>query len=223
MKKYLVLFLAVAMSGSLLVGCSSSKDKEEDKKDDSTSQVEGKEETKAPEEDKTETPTTPTTLSKDWKDNQIQIKGKVITFPVKLTELNNLGFDFDNLGEFIVNPNQGVYGKGLVDADKNKFSGVYVNMGDKAVDVRQTTMTEITILKDYRMETNKNFDVVLPGGIKFGDSLDQIKAIYGKPSSESESGKSNIVKYKENGDSLKHWIEMSIYDGKLISYNLKSQ
>lgn len=218
--KKIICMLCLVLVGSL-AGCSSN-DKETKKEPKVETKKKDKEDKKDKEEKKEKEEVNSSALSSNWKDNQIQIKGKVYTFPLELKELKAIGFDFENLGEYVVNPQQGLYGKGMVDAEGNRLSGVYTNLTESAVDIRETSLTEVTILKDYRMESNKNFDVVLPGGLKFGDTVDQSKALFGEPSKVYETGSTVVLNYYDDGSSLKHMVELTFWDGKLISYNLKA-
>lgn len=235
MKKYVAILFVGVLALSSLTGCSiNEKQKTEDtsisqgtqdsSKVNETAQDVKQEQTEAEEQTVTEVDkeNTSTTISNNWEDNQIQLQGKIFTLPFTISDLKEIGFDFKDLGEYVVNPNQAVYGKGLYDAQGNTFSGVYSNLTDKAVDIRETSMTSITVLKDYRGEGNKDLDVVLPGGIQFGASVDDVKSALGEPTSISEVDSSVFLKYKDETQ-RQHYVDFNFYKGKLISFTMYAQ
>lgn len=233
MKKISALFAAVLLGASLFSGCSSkeepketketvAEDVEEEEVTDEAEEEPAEEATDETEEEPAEEPAASGEMTNNWADNQIQIKGKVLTLPFSLVELNIMGFDFENLGEYAVNPQQAVYGKSLYDAEGNAVSGVYSNLSDEIVDIRQTSMTSITIKKDYRTSSNENLDVVLPGNIQFGDSLETIKAALGEPTKVDEMDSSTFVKY-EDPDNYRHYAQFSLWEDKVIEYTLYVQ
>lgn len=155
-------------------------------------------------------------LSDKWFDNQVQINGKVLTIPISISELNKLGFELNYSKEYILNPGDSVAGTHLTNDKGNTISGTYSNLSDKAIDIKESSLTSINITNTTT--TNKDFDIIFPVGIKFGDSIEQIKEVYGEPKDTYEGNSGfNILIYQKD---IKHYAKLTFLNGKLSGYEL---
>ncbi|WP_445451208.1 hypothetical protein [Enterococcus faecalis] len=153
-------------------------------------------------------------ISKNWYDNQIQIDNQVLTMPIKLKDLNNLGFELKYSEPYVLNPNDSVMGTHLTNKKGNTISGTYSNLTDKAIDIKESSLTSINITDT----TNKDLNIFFPGEVTWGSSIEEIKKIYGEPKDEyvGDSGFS-ILTYQEDTD---HYAKLTFSNGKLKGYEL---
>ena len=158
-----------------------------------------------------------TSLSKDWKDNQIQINGKVLKLPIKLKDLNNLGYTLSKKDPFIINPGKSVTGTSLKNKAGNYITGVYSNLSDKPIDIKDSWLTVVNIPFN---NSNKTIDVVFPGNLKFGATIDNVKSVYGNPSKVSGDKGFSKLTYTV---SIHKYLELTFTNSKLSGYYLSDR
>lgn len=213
MMKKRMFYLILTMVILMLVGCSQSEKKEVTSNNEKTIEKDMNETEK---KDKNDVSSASKDLSDKWFDNQVQINGKVLTIPISISELNKLGFKLNYSKEYMLNPGDSVAGTHLTNDKGNTISGTYSNLSDKAIDIKESSLTSINITNTTT--TNKDFDIIFPGGIKFGDSIEQIKEVYGEPKDTYEGNSGfNILTYQKD---IKHYAKLTFSNGKLSGYEL---
>lgn len=146
-------------------------------------------------------------LSKDWKSYQFQLDGKVFKLPVKLSELKALGYDLTEKGAFDVAPNSEVLAVSVKNSKGNRIAGTFKNLSDKICDVSECYLYEFAV---SNWSFNEGIDVVLPGGINFNSTKDDVIKAYGKPSKEVKKDDREILTYTID---KKNQLEIDIVDG----------
>lgn len=220
-------YLILALVSFIAVGCSTSEKKSDASKNENTTEksiestdTKNSSETEKNTSEKNETKdeNKSSDVSKDlsdkWYDNQIQINGKVLTMPISLSDFNKLGFKLDYSKEYVLNPGDSVAGTHLINDKGNSISGSYSNLSDKVIDIKESSLTSINITN----RTNKDLDVIFPGGIKFGNSVEDVKRIYGEPEDTYDGGNGfYTLTYKKERT---HYTILTFTEGKLSGYEL---
>ena len=233
--KKLSFYLSVIVIGAIMAGCSPNEKKAtsnenkassttteskdtinnaDENKNSTNNTDENKNSENKTEETKDNTSEVSKSLSKKWSDNQIQLNGKVLTMPISLNDLKKLGFEFEYKEKYVLNPGDSAAGASVSDNKGHKFSGSYSNLSDKIIDIKDSSLTSINIRSHY----NEGMDIVFPGGIKFGDSIDKVKQVYGDPQ-DTYNGDNDFatLTYKQ---SRKHYLQLTFSKGKLTGYEL---
>lgn len=214
MKKFSICLLLMLMCG-MAVGCSSTKDNNTtttpEVTENKTDEIEN--ETKTT-ENKTDLSEVSKELSNKWTDNQIQLNGKVLTMPINLNDLKELGYEIEYNEEYVLNPGDSVAGTGVSNADGYRLSGTYSNLSDKIIDIKDSSLTSINISSRY----NEGMDIIFTGGIKFGDDIETVKQILGEPQDTYEGDNNfSILTYKAD---ITHYLKLTFSEGKLTNYEL---
>lgn len=64
-----------------------------------------------------------------------------------------------------------------------------------------------------------DMDIVLPGNIKYGDSLEAIKSALGEPTKIDTTDDQTTIKYIDETQ-RRHYVELSLWKDKLKSFSL---
>lgn len=190
---------------------------------DETEEVTEEETTEEVTEEKTEAKTeavaTPDGLSSDLYSKQYSVDGTVYTLPFDYAKIkNDYTFDIADYGHeegYVLNPNDKVlctvYLKNSNFDDSFQFCVGFKNTGSEAKDIYETSIWAVDT--DIKWCKSDNYpSVVLPGGITWGSTLEDVKKAYGEPSSDPY--------YSED---LKYWeytyessdgynVRLTIYD-----------
>lgn len=221
MKKLSICLLLMLICG-VVVGCSSTKDnntpttpvvtenktEETDNKNENTENVESN-----TTKNKTILSEVSEELSNKWTDNQIQLNGKVLTMPINLNDLKELGYEIEHKEEYVLNPRDSVAGTGVSNVDGYRLSGTYSNLTDNVIDIKDSSLTSINISSRY----NECMDIIFAGGIKFDDNIEDVKQILGEPQNTSGDDNFSIITYKA---AINHYLKLTFSEGKLTNYEL---
>lgn len=121
-------------------------------------------------------------LSDNWSDMQFQLNGQVFTIPCDYSAIQALGYSFD-LSEYgyengyILNPGDSTYSTiTLKNAEGAELSVGFKNTGDTAKDITECQLWAIGTDIAY---ADAAPDLVFPGGITWGSTLEEVEAVYG--------------------------------------------
>jgi hypothetical protein len=120
-------------------------------------------------------------LSSDWKAMQVQLDGHVLTLPCEFSEIEVLGYvldlsDYDE-EDCILEPNYyTMIAISIRNSDGDTVKLGFMNNTDEAKKLNECQVCEI---KAEWSRTGEAPDIVLPGGITWGTSLEDVEAIYG--------------------------------------------
>lgn len=219
-KKLIVALLALSMVSTLLAGCGSSsidsqvevgasseeaenvteEENSEKKEVESNEEIETKnEESNALE--KPETSPVSSDLSSDWKDMQIQIDGHVLTLPCDYSEIEALGYSVDwsqfEEEDCILEPNY--YTMLTVDAQNSDGKVLGIGFINTTTEAKKMNECQVRKIEAEWSRTGETPDVVLPGGITWGTSIEEVESIYGTLEAENiyeSDGGYKIYTYK---------------------------
>lgn len=220
MKKLSICLLLMLICG-VVVGCSSTKDNNtattpvvtENKTEETDNKNENTEVESNTTENKTNLSEVSKELSNKWTDSQIQLNGKVLTMPINLNDLKELGYEIEHKEEYVLNPGDSVAGTGVSNVDGYRLSGTYSNLTDNVIDIKDSSLTSINISSRY----NEGMDIIFTGGIKFGDNIEDVKQILGEPQNTSGDDNFSIITYKAD---INHYLKLTFSEGKLTNYEL---
>ena len=145
-------------------------------------------------------------LSEKWSDYQIQMDGEVYQFPMMYSDFTAYGWSTNEADGIELEPNQ--YDMICFSKDDVKCTVYVINLAKNNETAADCIIGGIKIDKfDWDTE---NGEVVLPGGIKKGESdLDSIKEAYGTPSDTYEGDLYTKLKYETDSYC---YVEMSVYN-----------
>ena len=163
----------------------------------------------------------PTVLSSNWEDLQLEINGDVYSFPMSYSELIELGWTMDDRMQnpySLLGPSRGIIARFVhysnseirvpfrirnMDSDTRRASDSFI-MG---VDIQTWEPGSPNILNDI---------IVLPGGVEFGKvTLDEILDLYGEPERKSTQDDHTRVEYllRISETEFQHIrFDVSVYD-----------
>lgn len=162
-------------------------------------------------------------LSSNWKDLQFQLNGQVLTLPCDYSDIEALGYSFD-LSDYgyengyILNPGDSTFSTiYLENAEGAELSVGFINTGDEAKDILECQIWSITGNVAYEDVVP---DLVFPGGITWGDSLEDVEAAYGPLDEEqiytSDDGEMKAYYYEgDDGERMDVDIYINDADGDL--------
>ena len=136
---------------------------------------------------------TNTDLSDDLYSFSFSINGDVYILPFEFSELGELGWDSDrdDLDELTLNPNQHTLGTELQNGD-HLIRVAFVNTTENVLPLRESYVGSITIEERH---ANSGIELILPGGITFGSTMDEIIAVHGEPSEARGTDSSTFLVY----------------------------
>lgn len=145
-------------------------------------------------------------ISEKWSDYQIQIDGEVYQFPMMYSDFTAYGWSTEDADGIELEPNQ--YDMLYFSKDDVTCRAYVINLAKNNEAAADCIIGGIKIDKfDWDTE---NGEVVLPGGIKKGESdLDSIKEAYGTPSDKYEGDLYTKLKYETDSYC---YVEMSVYN-----------
>lgn len=230
MKKIATLLL-LTISCFAFSACSNNKNNTEGSSTKGSAETEVKEETKTKTEEKTETqPETETktevtnsaNVSDNLFDNQFSFEGTLITMPTSARTFEAFGLSFPaDKKDYTLNPNTMTSGRiESADATKKIFIGFY-NLGTAPVVYGDCMLSSVSIQKQYFKDSN----FVLPKGITFGSTMDEVKAAYGEPTSSVEGDTSasvlrESIRYKNPSNPVDNYFELYFEDKVLVKFDL---
>lgn len=152
-------------------------------------------------------------LSGDWKNMQFQLNGQVFTLPCDYKDIEALGYSFD-LSEYgyengyILNKDDTttstIY---LENAEGAELSVGFINTSDEPKDILECQIWAIGASITY---CDAVPDLVFPGGITWGSTLEEVEATYGTLDEEdiyiSDLG---YTSYSYNDDSK--YLDVDVY------------
>lgn len=149
-------------------------------------------------------------LGDSWTDYTIQIGDKVLTLPCTYDDIVAAGFTLDDTTdpETVVNKESTWYG--YFERGQGSFDYFGVTFYNPSTEEAKviTDCTIIAISVDYYAEED-GLSVVLPGGITFSSTRDDIIAAYGEPDNLYEGDTFDFLTYYD-GDSYTKSLEFSI-------------
>lgn len=243
MKKTITTILAVAMAASIFTGCnnnnssqpssssqepsvtqsseesseqtaSSSSESPESSEESKESQTEEADSSASNEEESDAAQQTGSQLSDDLMSLQISIDGVVVALPCEASQLMELGY---SLGDKADNILENKYTTGSLMKMEN---GNYISVSIYNVAGEAKTFKECMVDDLYIKESNsKGQEVILPGGITFGASKEDIIAQYGEPTKENENGNFVYLTY-ERGDDFANNVKIVLKNNALFEINV---
>lgn len=164
----------------------SSEDDSDDLQDDSAEEdekaQEKAEENSKDDADKKSQTTVSDLLSDNWTDLQFQLEGQVLTLPCDYSDIEALGYTFD-LSDYgydngyILNPGDSTYSTIHLENEEGAEVTVgFTNTGDEAKDILECQIWSVRAESTY---VDAVPDLVFPGGITWGATLETVEAVYG--------------------------------------------
>lgn len=197
MKKIVTLALIAMMMA--ITGCSTKADNSATTDDSSNTNTENKKEENQE-------------VSEIWGDNQIKIKGKLLTLPVDIQEFVALGFELEDKRDFQVLSKRSIPGNVMIDKEGYKINVTCSNDTNETLSIHETKVSGIE-MGGGTSETSLN--IVLMGNIKFGDSVAQVKDKIAEPTKEkTDLDNGDVV--LEYGEKYEHYMKLSFSNDKLI-------
>lgn len=214
----------------------SKKDKNNTSKNTSSNSTFGKKdknETNSTNTDKTEkTTNSNSTISSDWKSGEFIFDGASykLNGDYKKFVDNGWSVDLSKYGYedgYILNKNDKTYS--TVSLENSKYEKAYVNIGfinlsDSAKDVTESQVWAISVDNYGSYRTQVDFE--LPGGIKYGSTLEEVEKAYGKPEDESDIYRSDSLNYTtytyDSSEKNTPQLRLTIYDdGGVTAFDYK--
>ena len=159
-------------------------------------------------------------LSTDLASMQIMIDGTVYTLPFDYSLISNdYTFDLADYGKedgYVLNPGDKVLctvnlENPNIDSEFD-FSVGFKNYGDEVKDIKETSVWAMDLDKRW-CDTDNYPSVVLPGGITWGSTVDDIKALYGEPADEPyRSDDLGYWEYTYELNDDDYQVRLTIYD-----------
>lgn len=160
-------------------------------------------------------------ISSDWKSGEFALDGVKYSLNCDYSEYTKNGWyvDYskfrDLTKDYILNKNDKLLA--TIDFSNKKFEACDVNIGfknltDSPKSVEETSVWAITV--DNKFAKNK-VDFELPGGVKYGSTLAEVEAAYGKPEKESDIYRADSLgyyTYTYSNDNAKPSLTLTIYD-----------
>lgn len=154
-------------------------------------------------------------IADNWDSFQFMLDGKLFNMMCDYADLEAEGWSFD-LADYgyddgyVLNRDDGVWG---IELEKDGYEitadvGIQ-NVGDKACDITEGQIWQFSFSIEF--EDGKIPDIVLPGGIKWGSTLEEIEEAYGEPTDEPYYAESlNYYSYEYETDL--NSLSLTIYD-----------
>lgn len=179
-------------------------------------------------DDKKESTST-TKLSADWKSAEFTLDGKAYKINEDYTKFKANGWyiDLKDAGYedgYILNKNDKVYS--TIDFLNDKFDDAdvnvgFINLGETAKDITECQVWALTVDNKY---SDTPVEFILPGGIKYGSTLAEVEAAYGKPTDEDDIYRSEDLGYTTYtyDNELEPQLRLTIWDeGGLTKFEYK--
>ncbi len=171
------------------------------------------------------TATTPDDMSDDIFDCQFAMDGTVYTLPFDYSLISDkYTFDLADYGYedgYILNPKDKVTStieleSDDLDEDVNFWVG-FLNTGSEAKDIKETAVWAYSIDINWA-ETDKYPEIILPKGITWGSSVDDVKAAYGEPTEDPYRAEElGYWSYTYKSEDYDVYLTLTIYDDKGIT------
>ena len=183
------------------------EDREEDAEADDEEEVEDK-------EDKTVEVVVSDELSSDWKDLQFQLNGQVFTLPCDYKAIEALGYSFD-LSDYgyengyILNKDETTLATIYLENEEGAELNVgFINTSDEPKDILECQIWAIGAEITYKDAVP---DLVFPGGITWGSTLEDVEEAYGMVADEDDIYISDLgyTAYTYNEDSK--YLDVDVY------------
>ncbi|MCR5632673.1 MAG: hypothetical protein K6F60_04185 [Eubacterium sp.] len=197
---------------------------EEETTEEDTTEEETEEET-TEESSAGGTATTPDDMSDDIFDCQFAMDGTVYTLPFDYSLISDkYTFDLADYGYedgYILNPKDKVTSTIELesdDLDENvNFWVGFLNTGSEAKDIKETAVWAYSIDINWA-ETDKYPEIILPKGITWGSSVDDVKAAYGEPTEDPYRAEElGYWSYTYKSEDYDVYLTLTIYDDKGIT------
>lgn len=207
------------------------KNTSKNKTSNSTFGKKDKNETNSTNTEKTEK-TTNSTISSDWKSGEFIFDGASykLNGDYKKFVDNGWSVDLSKYGYedgYILNKNDKTYS--TVSLENSKYEKAYVSIGfinlsDSAKDVSESQVWAISVDNYGSYRTQVDFE--LPGGIKYGSTLEEVEKAYGKPEDESDIYRSDSLNYTtytyDSSEKNTPQLRLTIYDdGGVTAFDYK--
>ena len=212
MKKWIFLFIISAA----LTGCSLSKDNT-DKKNTSDTQEEEQQE-----EEVAASAQDAVKLSEKLSDFQFAIQGQVYQLPMKMEELEALGWSYDGEAEKMIDADSFLE-KEKMKMEHGTFAADIVNMETEAKSVSEVWLGGIVLERSE----NEDPSIYLPGNIEMGvSSLEDVLNAYGEATDQYEEEENIYLTYEyglyKKADFVFDSQEEILYKADLKNYRAPS-
>ena len=149
----------------------------------------------------------PEELSDDIYSFQLSINGELYTFPMSYADFTAMGWEYDGDPGQTLEPNQYTISETFT-KDGAEIYGTVINLGINSASFDQCNIGGVS-MDPYQFEDAPDTEIVLPGGIRFGEATtEDIQAAYGKPSDMYEGDMYTSMTYEY--DSYREW-ELYVY------------
>ncbi len=163
-------------------------------------------------------------LSDDLYSEQVSIDGKVYHLPFDYSLISDeYTFDMADYGYeggYVMNPEDKVTStiqleNPNVDEDLDFYVG-FVNTSGEAKDIKETSIYSVDFDITWTETTNYP-SVVLPKGITWGATLEDVKAAYGEPDDSYYSDSLHYWSYTYEDDDYDYDVQLTIYEDRGIT------
>jgi len=136
-------------------------------------------------------------LSAEWLSFQFELEGQIYTLPVLYSELEANGWvaqnekDLDDIlevGQYTVSYTTLINGS----EENTEISVQFANLSDGALTMRECYVSGIQF---YATSWNENTTLYFPGGFALGNTLEEVKTLYGEPETTQEYSTTTEWKY----------------------------
>ncbi|MCQ2483077.1 MAG: hypothetical protein MJ153_06305 [Clostridia bacterium] len=138
-------------------------------------------------------------MNADWNDFIFSFDGEIISLPYPYEKLEGkwaLPEKYDSV--YYLNPGSEVMEELKYRDNDALMIYVYLrNNYDAPIDIRDAVIGSFYYSRLFD-EKGKYFDFVLPGGIQYGSTLQEVYDIYGEPNESSEYGEMTMLEYIDN-------------------------
>ena len=157
-------------------------------------------------------------LETELSSSEVYINGTVYTFPSDMSYWINTGWhisnNYENKDEFELEPGIESTEFELFNDNKQYVTVTVLNMSDENAKIEDCMVSSLEIKLS---SSDKNLQVVLPGGIYAKSGAEDIIQAYGEPTSEEGSDSDKVLNYEYTTEDEDAWIcnvEMELNDTK---------
>lgn len=155
-------------------------------------------------------------LSDDLADFQVQLDGDVFSVPCTFQDFFDKGWEAEkDLATMELGDREGTTTRML--KGDSYFSVSFANTSGGNQMAVDSTVYKISVVSTAK--SGQKVDMMMPGGITYGATVEDLKAAYGEPDNEHDSGEFINVTYNQIGGY--HSIQFTVYhEGGLMQLEL---
>lgn len=127
----------------------------------------------------------PDGLSDDLYSFMFSLNGDIYSLPFSFEELEQNGWDGDDLDENTLNPNQVSFSSSITNGDYN-MNIAFINLTENVLPFRECNVGRVTF-DLWAYERGPGTELIFPGGITIGTAYEDVIATHGEPSDRRET------------------------------------